>query len=400
MQAWSGTTNRWGVLASSCAINLCVGSVYAWSVFAGPAAARLGVDDLSFVFTIANSVGPITMISGGTINDRIGSRWVVRIGGILFGSGMLVSALAGSVAALVVGYGLGCGLGMGFVYGCTISNCVKLFPDRRGLAGGLTTAAYGLGSVFTPPAANAVIEQYGVSAAFCVFGVVFLAVICLCALFQDRAPELPGGIGGREAKGLELGWRQMLTCPRFYVLLSILFGGALFGLMVISHASPMAEEQIGASTAQAAILVSVLALFNTVGRVGAGYISDHVGQMRTIAAALFLGILGLALLIHAQGMVAFCIAICAVGVCFGTFMGVYPGLTASQFGARNSSVNYGIMFIGFALAGFVGPTLGNHMHSPSGGYQRALFTALLIAILSLALVFAFLFWQRKMNGKG
>ena len=85
---------RWLVLAASCLINLCIGSLYAWSVFAGPMAERLSaltgrtVADLAIVFTLVNSVGPITMISGGAINDRLGPRWVIILGGLLFGLGM------------------------------------------------------------------------------------------------------------------------------------------------------------------------------------------------------------------------------------------------------------------------------------------------------------------------
>jgi len=104
-------------------INLCIGSFYAWSVFAAPMAEHLSAvtqtaltsGDLSIVFMIANSVDPITMISGGFINDKIGPRCVVFLGGIFFGPGMLLAGFAGSIKALVITFGLGCGLGLGLV---------------------------------------------------------------------------------------------------------------------------------------------------------------------------------------------------------------------------------------------------------------------------------------------
>ena len=136
------TKKRWLVLIASCLINLCIGSLYAWSVFAVPVAEHIGsvtgvhlnASDLAIVFTVANSVGPVTLISGGFINDRLGPKWVIFAGGILFGAGMILSGMASRIPMLMIGYCLGCGLAMGLVYGCTISNSVKLEVERR-LAG-------------------------------------------------------------------------------------------------------------------------------------------------------------------------------------------------------------------------------------------------------------------------
>ena len=148
------TSKRWLILIASCLINLCIGSVYAWSVFAKPEAAwlssfgrELTAGDLAIVFTVANSVGPITLISGGFINDKLGPKWVIFSGGLLFGAGMILSGFATALWQLVIFYGLFCGLGIGLVYGCTISNSVKFFPDKRGLIGGIATASYGISSV-------------------------------------------------------------------------------------------------------------------------------------------------------------------------------------------------------------------------------------------------------------
>lgn len=137
------TKKRWIILVASCLINLCIGSLYAWSVFATPMAEYLTmitgneVKGLAIIFTIANSVGPVTMISGGAINDKLGPKWVIFIGGLLFGGGMILSGFATSIGMLTMTYGLGVGLGVGMVYGCTVSNSVKFFPDRKGLIGGM-----------------------------------------------------------------------------------------------------------------------------------------------------------------------------------------------------------------------------------------------------------------------
>lgn len=174
-QGWD--RRRWIVLVASCLVNLCIGSLYAWSVFASPMAAHLtaingfDVGSLAVVFSVANAVGPITMISGGAVNDRLGPRWVILAGGLLFGGGMIGAGFSTSVAMLVGFYGLGCGLGMGLVYGAVVSNAVKFFPDKKGLVGGIVTAFYGISSVLVPLIANALIAALDVTAAFKALGV-------------------------------------------------------------------------------------------------------------------------------------------------------------------------------------------------------------------------------------
>ena len=366
------TKKRWIILLASCLINLCIGSLYAWSVFATPMAAYLSsvtgseVASLAIIFTIANAVGPITMISGGFINDKIGPKWVIFIGGILFGLGMIVSGFAKSVGMLLLTYGLGVGLGVGMVYGCTVSNSVKFFPDKRGLVGGIATASYGSSSVIIPIVANALIDNFDVTTAFKILGAAMLVIICVSAFFIQTCPkdfkpegwEPPAPKAGAKAP-VDKDWKAMLKDPIFYVMILMLLCGAFSGLMVTSQASPVAQNMIGMTAAQAAVVVSVLAIFNTLGRILAGFISDKIGSVNTILGVFLVSALGLGLLfISGEGSVAtFYIGICIVGLCFGSIMGIYPGFTASQFGARNNSVNYGIMFIGFAAAGYFGPTI-------------------------------------------
>lgn len=158
---------RWIILAAACLINLCLGSIYAWSVFASSMAEHfsnaLGQNvtsgDLAIVYTIANAVGPVTMISGGAVNDRLGPKKVITLGGIMFGGGMVISGFATSVSFLIVSYGLIAGLGLGMAYGATISTSVKYFPDKRGLIGGITTAVYGMSSVILPPIVTIIVNR-------------------------------------------------------------------------------------------------------------------------------------------------------------------------------------------------------------------------------------------------
>lgn len=400
------TKKRWAVLIASCLINLCIGSLYAWSVFAAPMAEHLSslmgesltAANLSVVFTVANSVGPVTLISGGFINDKFGPKWVIFAGGILFGVGMIAAGFANSVGMLIVGYGCGCGLAMGLVYGCTISNSVKFFPDKRGLIGGIATASYGISSVLLPPIANVLIQNVGVLSAFRLIGITFLIVICGGAFFIAQCPEgfLPAGYepAAKQMSTIdarEKNWSEMLKDPVFYVMIVMMTCGAVFGLMTISQTSSIAQNMIGMSVTSAATAVSVLALFNAAGRVIAGYLSDLIGRINMLTIMLVLAILGLLMLYFSQeGETAkFYIGISVIGLCFGAFMGVYPGFTADQFGAKNNSVNYGIMFIGFAAAGYVGPTIMSKMYAVTGVYQPSFLVAMGLAAVGLILSFVY-----------
>lgn len=391
------TKRRWLVLAASCILNLCIGSLYAWSVFAQPMAEHLStvtgtvISSLAIVFTVANSVGPISMIAGGAVNDRLGPRGVIILGGTMFGAGMILSGFSSSVPMLLITYGLGVGLGLSFVYGCTVSNTVKFFPDKRGFAGGITTASYGLGSVVVPPIANALNNAVGITAAFKIIGAVIIVVVFLLSRFIIRCPAnfAPDGWTPSDAEAItsrpEKNWLQMLTDPVFYSMILMLCCGAFSGMMIISQASPVAQQMIGMSPSSAAIAVSVLAMFNTAGRLLAGALSDKLSSITTLRIFFVLSAAGSCLLAFSGtgDIWKFYSGIAAIGLGFGAIMGIFPGFTAAQFGTKNNSVNYGIMFIGFAAAGFFGPTIMTCIHASQGQYQGAFLVAILLAAVGL-----------------
>ena len=240
------TKKRWIILIASCFINLCIGSIYAWSVFASPMAEYLSelmgttftAGTLAIVFTVTNSVGPITMITGGRINDKFGPKKVIFVGGLIFGIGMILAGYSKSLPMLILTYGVILGLGVGMVYGCTISNSIKFFPDKRGLVGGVTTAAYGLSSVIIPPIANSIINTFDVTMAFKSIGVAFLIIVCVSSFFIEKCPSNfvpegwtpPANLDNKLNKN-DKDWKEMLSSPIFYVMITLLTCGAFYGLM-------------------------------------------------------------------------------------------------------------------------------------------------------------------------
>lgn len=391
---------RWLILTAACLINLCIGSLYAWSVFATPMANHLSeltgteIASLSIIFTIANGVGPITMISGGFITQKFGPKLVVIIGGIMFACGMIASGFATSVGMLMGTYGVLVGLGVGMVYGCTISNTLKFFPDKRGLVGGIATASYGISSVLVPIVANRLIVAFGVTSSFKIIGVAMAIVITVAAAFIESCPDgyAPEGYTAKGAAGKtirEYRWNEMLREPLFYIMLLVLCCGATSGMMIISQASPLAQRVVGISAAEAATIVSVIALFNTLGRIMAGGISDRIGAINTVKCTFVGSMAGLVMMYLSAGSMPalFYPGAFVTALMFGSIMGIYPGFTASQFGPKNNGINFGIMFIGFALAGYIGPTILSKLYISTGADTTALLLACGLSALGLLLSF-------------
>lgn len=154
------TKKRWLVLVASCIVNICIGTGFAWSVYqtglSNEAVQIFGhevpLSQLALAFTICSGVAPIPMIAGSGLQKKLhGPRNVIWLGGILFGLGLVATSFVHSLGMLYVTYGLLCGFGIAFAYGITIGNTVKFFPDKRGLVAGISTAAYGAGSIIFPP---------------------------------------------------------------------------------------------------------------------------------------------------------------------------------------------------------------------------------------------------------
>ena len=389
-----------------CLINLCVGSLYAWSVFAGPMGEYLdGIVEgglpagaMSLVFTVATAVGPITMILGGKINDRFGARWILFAAGIMFGGGMILSGLSKNLGLLIFGYGVLGGLGGAVAYSTSVSTAIKYFPEKRGLIGGITTACYGISSVIVSKLAGAMIETKGVTNTFIYLGIAFLVIICAGSLFVVKPKEQPAAMQNAADSGKDKNWKQMLSSVRFYLMFAILLCGAICGMMCISRASTIAQNIMQISAAGAATVVAVLALFNTAGRVICGYISDKVGRTTILMASSFVAVIGLLLLFISEqsGSFLFYIGIVCVGLYFGTFMGVFPGFVTDAFGLKYNSVNYGIMFIGFALAGFVGPSIISSIYTTRGSYGAAFLIGIGFTAVGIVLILLYKrFYEKK-----
>ena len=396
---------RWAVLVASVVTNVCIGTGFAWSVYQtglfNESASIFGTEvsqaQLALAFTICSGVAPIPMIAGSGLQKTLkGPRNVVWLGGILFSAGLIATSFIHSLSMLYVTYGLLAGFGIAFAYGITIGNTVKFFPDKSGLIAGISTAAYGVGSIIFPPIMQALISQYGVMPTFRILGIGYGVVIIISAWFIKEPPEgwLPDGYvppvkkggGSQEQKN----WKQMLADIRFYLMIIVFIIFATGGLMVVSQGSPMSQAIGAAHAGAAAVIVSVIAVGNTGGRIIWGWVSDKIGRYPALfimAAIVTASGLILSMLTESGSLAAFVIFATLIAMCYGGTMGVYPALTADAFGMKNNGVNYGIMFIGFALGGYIGPILANNLFDSTGSYQMPLMAVGIMGAAAIVLLF-------------
>jgi len=392
--------NRWLILLSSFMINICIGSGYAWSVFQKPLIDifKWTASEASLTFTITFVFVPIAMIVSGKLQDKIGPRKVIMVGALIFGCGIIGAGFTSSLLSLYMTYGVLGGFGNGIVYSAVIANTVKWFPDRRGLASGLIVAGFGTGAIVVAPIAAEMIQGYGVLNTLLYLGICFAILMLVLAQFLHVAPAgfTPAGwappavtaTSTSKVSEEDKNWRQMLIEPMFCILFFMLTIACISGLMVIGHASSIGQELIKLTVREAAVVVSFLAMANTIGRVFWGWISDKIGRFQSCMIMYILLSTTMFCIGSTSTFGTFVTAVMVVGFCFGGFLGIFPSITADMFGTKNLGMNYGIMFTGFGLAALIGPRLAAKIKEiNSGDYTQAFLIAASLCIVGVLLTF-------------
>lgn len=397
---------RWVVVAASCIVNIFIGITYCWSIFQSGFMAEseaifgatVAASSLALGFTLNTGVGPITMITGGAMKKKFGAGGVVKIGAILTLLGLLCTSMAKTVPLIWIGFGIIAGFGVGMINGITTTNTGLWFPEMRGTIAGLTTAFFGLGSIIFPFILRPMIGNIGVMSTFRILAFLIGIVAFICGFFISAPPEgwLPDGFvppkpsaSGPTTKNYT--WQEMIADKRYYVAVIAFLCFASAGLFVIQSATGMSKT-IGGLPEDAALVaytVSFIGVANSGGRLLWGAISDRIGRYRALmcmgvivaAAGFFLSRVN-----GSYGM--FIVLAMLIAACYGGSMGIYPALTADNFGPKNNGINYGIMFIGFALGGFVGPMFFTRLMEASGGsFSMPLMVVAVLGIVALVLIF-------------
>src|SRR5271163_1597819 len=287
--------NRWIIALAAIVIQICCGAVYSWSVFVKPLLATepWTLVQVSATFTVTLACIGIGAFAGGMWQDRSGPRLVASIAGLLYGAGYLVASASvsrQSLAGLYAGYGVLGGIAIGMAYICPVATITKWFPDKRGLMIGATVMGYGAGAVIMSPIAARLIIRLGVPATFEIFGVAYLLLILAAAQFHIVPPSgwrparMPQTTVSRGATTVDFTVTEAIKTWRFWLLWLMLTLNTSAGIMIISQASPLAQQQAGMTVLQASAAVGVISIFNALGRVFWAWVSDFMGRAQVYFA--------------------------------------------------------------------------------------------------------------------
>lgn len=375
--------------------------------------------DLAYAFSICVLAFALVMIFAGRLQDRTGPRIPAIIGAALMGVGFLIAGLVHGgnsgfqVTVLWMTIGLLAGAGIGFTYVCPIAALVKWFPRHKGLVSGLAVAGFGFGAfIFKGKSIGALgyIDAHGIRPFFLVHAAICFVGICIGALLLRNPPTLATAAARAEP---DSSWKQTLRSPAFYTLWLMYFSSSMAGLMVIGIVKVFAGEQLVSAAggesiphdqladllARGAAAVGWLAIFNAVGRVVWGFVSDRIGRTRTFIAMFVLQAITMFVLGKLNTELALAVGASLVGFNYGGSFALFPSATADMFGAKNLGANYGWLFTSYGIAGVVGIAAGNTARTMTGSYEAAFAIAGVLCLISAGLALLLVPMAKKQKAR-
>jgi OFA family oxalate/formate antiporter-like MFS transporter len=412
--------NRYFVMFGAIIAQLCLGSIYAWTIFQTALFENAPYQWEKLLTQLPFSVGLASfaffMILAGKWQDRVGPTRVATVGGLLLGIGYILAGLVDIIAAgnellgffwLALTYGVIGGAGIGFAYVCPIAALVKWFPDLKGLITGIAVAGFGAGAlIFTQVETLLIPEDGAVGMAFLILGLLYLVLVVGSAQLLRNPPS--GWIPPRpkeksptqtvttiEKKDVEP--TEMIKTTEFWLLWGMFVLAAAAGLMTIGNVKSFVQIKNPAIDAvMAASIAGILAIFNAAGRIVWGAISDRIG--RTVTMILMFATLGVSMFFFGlqptnADVLMLTIGASLIGFCFGGNFALFPSATADYFGTKNLGSNYGLVFTAYGVAGILGPFMAGVMD-----YKDVFPLLGILAFIALALaIVTELLARRKSN---
>jgi MFS family permease len=395
----------WAVILSGTTINLCLGCLYAWSVWlkyltdqaymqAHGWAGALTAEQASNPKSLCIIIFALLMIPGGKIQDKYGPSVAGTIGAIFMGLGLIIAGMAHSYAGILWGFGVGGGIAMGIAYAAPVPATRKwVGPHQVGVMIGITVAGYGGAAFYVAPLIKWLIISYSLSASFLVLGIAYLIIIGIAAqilAWPEEGyvpPQPPETEATKKAAASVVDWQagEMLGTWQFYALVILFCLNTQAGLLIIGHAAKIVKPFLE----QGFILVAAGGFMNAAGRVGTGKYSDIIGRDRAYMLNAFVAALcmfALPAIIAAKSLfMAFTACMIAYWV-YGGGLALLPSYTADFYGPKNLGFNYGLVFIGWGLGAFM-PKLAGHIRDVTGKYDEAFYVAGILLLIAVALAF-------------
>jgi MFS family permease len=392
----SAESGRWLYIVLGLIMDVCLGAVYAYSIFLGPvrkAFTGISAFEANLPFMVFLAFFSVLMFFGGRVMEKLGPRKLGIIGGIIVGLGWFLSSYANSIWALTLTYGVIAGSGVGLVYGCPVAMGAKWFPDKKGLAVGLMLAGFGGSALITGKIANVLIPTVGLPATFQYFGIAFGIILIILSLpfrfpVAGWAPKgWEPGAGAVAAQDLTPG--EMVRTRTYWGLFLCFIIGSIAGLMAIGISKPVGNEIIKISSETAATLVGVFACFNALGRPLFGWLTDKItprnAALLNLAVILVVSIL---MIFAKEGDTSlYVVSFIGFWLCLGGWLAIAPAATATFFGMKNYARNYGVVFFAYGLGAIIGGIISGQAKDVFGTYTVAFYPTAVLAVVGLVLAF-------------
>ena len=383
MNAAIKPSTRWLTLIGTIITQFALGSVYTWSLFNAPLSDKLGqpVSQVAFSFGLLSLGLALSSSVAGKLQERFGVKRVTIASGILLGLGFILTAHANNLMMLWLSAGVLVGIADGAGYLLTLSNCVKFFPERKGLISAFAIGAYGLGSLGFKFIASQLLASVGLEKTFTIWGAIVLVMIVFGAMLMKDAPRQEvKTVNGVTENDFTLA--QSMRKPQYWMLAVMFLTACMSGLYVIGVAKDIAQGMVHLDVMTAANAVTVISIANLSGRLVLGILSDKIARIRVITIGQIISLVGMAALLFAPlNAVTFFAAIACVAFNFGGTITVYPSLVSDFFGINNLAKNYGVIYLGFGI----GSICGSIIASLFGGFYVTFCVIFALLILSLAL---------------
>lgn len=352
---------RFLILLGTIITQIGLGTIYTWSLFNQPIADKFGwkLSKVTVTFSIASFALAFATLFVGKIQDKIGIRKMISLAGIVMGLGLILTSKANSLTMLYITAGIVVGAADGIGYMASLSNCIKWFPDKKGLISGIAVGSYGAGSLIFKYINSDIINSRGVTAAFLSWGIIACLMVTGGAqLLRDA--KVSTATSENKAKNYDYTPKEMLKKKEAYLLFIMMFTACMSGLYIIGIVKDIGVSMAGLSVSVAANAVAMVAIFNTAGRIILGALSDKVGRLKVIAFALSVTAVSVFVMntVHMNFAIFFaCVA--GIAFSFGGNITVFPALVGEFFGLKNHSKNYGIIYQGFGIGALSGSVIAN-----------------------------------------
>ena len=374
---------RW-VICGALLIQLSLGAIYAWSVFA-KALQDTGwsTSATQWPFAVGLVTFALVMVFAGRRLYVVGPRRLTVLGGIMLGAGYFMAGITGgdSFWPVLVGVGVLGGAGIGLGYVVPIAVGMQWFPDKKGLITGIAVAGFGLGAMVWVKLAGTwggLIAEYGIGNTFMIYGALFMVLVTLGSLWMTFPPNYKPPGPDQEGGKFDFRSGQMIRTVEYWSIFSTFAIGATAGLMCIGLMKQFPSQALlsngmteQAADAAAGTAMVIFAIFNAIGRIGWGKISDiighavncdHHGRKKSLMVmACSQGLFILAFPYVASFEYTLYLFAALIGFNFGGNFALFPAITTDTFGHKFFGQNYGYVFLGYGVGGTVGPMLGGYL---------------------------------------